>query len=219
MAVASAALIFPTALYSTLRSLVGNKDAERRILALSHGAAIILVILYFVYLFFQLKTPANFFDMDPIDEEELERDSAEPAHAMPINIALLIVTILGVSICASYLTPTVEHVAKALWTSKSFVKFVFLPLATNAGSLGMAAVAGFRGRAGFAIYGVFQNVMQITLLIIPAMVVFGWSVGEGMTLEFRLLEATVFFISVLVVNHLVQTGKGSYLGGIMCIAT
>lgn len=64
MAVSSATLIIPAALYAVMDSSNGSHraDRDRSILILSRGTAIVMLCLYVTYLWFQLKTHANLFD-------------------------------------------------------------------------------------------------------------------------------------------------------------
>jgi Ca2+:H+ antiporter len=41
--------------------------------------------------------------------------------------------------------------------------------------------------------------------------------GQPMTLHFQGFETIIFFISVLIVNYLIQDGKSNYLEGAMCL--
>ena len=59
--------------------------------------------------------------------------------------------------------------------------------------------------------------MQIALFVTPFLVILGWIIGEPMSLHFQGFETIVFFLSVLVVNYLLQDGKSNYLEGLMCI--
>ena len=61
--------------------------------------------------------------------------------------------------------------------------------------------------------------MQIALFVTPFMVILGWIIGQPMTLNFEGFETVVFFLSVLVVNYLIQDGKSNYLEGCMCLGT
>lgn len=61
--------------------------------------------------------------------------------------------------------------------------------------------------------------MQIALFVTPFLVVLGWIIGQPMTLHFQTFETVVFFLSVLVVNYLIQDGKSNYLEGCMCLGT
>lgn len=61
MAVSSATLIIPAALYAVMND-AKKEDRDRSILILSRGTAIVMLFLYVTYLWFQLKTHANLFD-------------------------------------------------------------------------------------------------------------------------------------------------------------
>ena len=62
MAVALASLILPATLYVVLQRSVANTKIA--ILGLSRGIAIVLLILFCIYLYFQLKSTPNFFDLE-----------------------------------------------------------------------------------------------------------------------------------------------------------
>ena len=62
MAVSSASLIIPATLYAAMKASNTTDDKKHNILVLSHGTAVILLILYVLYLWFQLRTHSDFFD-------------------------------------------------------------------------------------------------------------------------------------------------------------
>lgn len=79
MAVSSASLIIPATLYAVMsKSDKPEDDKADNILLLSHGTAIILLLLYVLYLFFQLKTHAKLFN-----EEDGESNPSSPSQATP----------------------------------------------------------------------------------------------------------------------------------------
>ena len=51
-----------------------KENAEKNIIILSHGTAIILLILYVMYLFFQLRTHAILFDAEQPEGEDGEEE-------------------------------------------------------------------------------------------------------------------------------------------------
>jgi len=53
--------------------------------------------------------------------------------------------------------------------------------------------------------------MQIALLVIPFVVVLGWILGiDAMNLNFDNFQITVLFVTVLLVNYLLQDGKSHW---------
>lgn len=59
--------------------------------------------------------------------------------------------------------------------------------------------------------------LQIALLVTPFLVILGWIIGQDMSLYFQTFETVVLFVSVLVVNYLIQDGRSNYLEGSMLL--
>jgi Ca2+:H+ antiporter len=51
------------------------------------------------------------------------------------------------------------------------------------------------------------------------MIIIGWGIGQPLALDFDLLEIGVLFVSVYVVNSLIQDGKSHWLEGFMLLAS
>ena len=81
-----------------------------------------------------------------------------------------------------------------------------------------AVITAYNNRLDRAIDVVITNVMQITLFVMPSVVLLGWAIDQPMQLEFGFLETLCFFLSVFVVSLLVHDRKINYLGGAVCIA-
>lgn len=213
MAVASASLIIPATLYAALQS--SHSKSEEHILILSHGTAVILLILYIMYLYFQLKSHSDFFDAEAQEEEEPEEHILNPIAA---GVALLIVTVI-VAICAEYLVDSIDAIVQTAHISKTFIGLVLLPIVGNAAEHVTAVIVAYKDKMDLAINVAIGSSMQIALFVTPFMVLLGWIMGQPMTLHFQTFETVVFFLSVLVVNYLIQDGKSNYLEGAMCIGT
>ncbi|KAF2103768.1 calcium/proton exchanger [Rhizodiscina lignyota] len=213
MAVASASLIVPATLYAQLEN--SKEKTEGNILILSHGTAIILLLLYGLYLFFQLKSHANLFDAEAQVEEEEEEHILDPWGA---TAALLIVTIL-VAVCADYLVESIDDIVKTTGISKTFIGLILLPIVGNAAEHVTACVVAYKNKMDLAINVAIGSSLQIALFVTPFLVILGWIMGRDMTLHFETFETVVFFVSVLVVNYLIQDGKSNYLEGAMCLGT
>jgi len=212
MAVASAALIIPATLYSVLTD--SSEDTEGNILILSHGTAIILLILYVLYLFFQLHTHANLFDAENQAQGE---DEEEPQMSpWPAAAVLVVVTIL-VAVCAEYLVDSIDSLVETAHISKTFVGLILLPIVGNAAEHVTAVVVAVKDKMDLAMGVAIGSSMQIALLVTPFLVILGWIMGQPMTLHFETFETTVFFLSVLVVTYTLQDGKSNYLEGAMLL--
>ncbi|KAF2434614.1 calcium/proton exchanger [Tothia fuscella] len=223
MAVATVSLIIPATLYATIHEEVGkhaggvNKDLDDKVLMLSHGTAIILLILYVMYLFFQLKTHHYLFDEERAEEGE---GDSEPEVLSPwaAAVALVVVTLM-VAVCAEYLVDSIDSIVETAHISKTFIGLILLPIVGNAAEHVTACVVAYKGKMDLAIGVAVGSSLQIAIFVTPALVILGWIMDKAMTLHFQGFETVVFFLSVLVVNYLIQDGKSNWLEGAMCLGT
>ncbi|TVY17831.1 Vacuolar calcium ion transporter [Lachnellula arida] len=212
MAVASASLIIPATLYAALSG--SHSDSDKNILILSHGTAIILLILYILYLVFQLRTHARLFDAETPGED----DEPEVAQMGPWAAAgVLIVTTVLVAVCAEYLVDSIDSIVQTAHISKTFIGLVLLPIVGNAAEHVTAVVVALKDKMDLAMGVAIGSSMQIALLVTPFLVILGWIMDIPMTLHFETFETVVFFLSVLVVTYVIQDGKSNYLEGAMLL--
>ncbi|KAL9053107.1 MAG: hypothetical protein Q9162_004971 [Coniocarpon cinnabarinum] len=222
MAVASVSLIIPATLYAALQTSTPKQreQAESKILLLSRGTALIILGLYILYLYFQLKSHKELFDSEPQqndeDEDEGERQEGEILPPVPAAIALVIITI-GVAICADYLVDSIDAIVERTGISKTFVGLILIPIVGNAAEHVTAVVVSWKNKMDLALGVAVGSSMQIALFVTPFLVILGWAMDRDMTLQFKGFETVVFFLSVLVVNYLIQDGYSNYLEGAMCI--
>ncbi|KAA8626316.1 ChaA Ca2+ H+ antiporter [Pyrenophora tritici-repentis] len=218
MAVASASLIIPATLYAVMHgdNKKDNLETDKNILVLSHGTAIILLILYVLYLYFQLYSHHNLFADVENQEGGDEEEEAQILSPTSAGVALVIVTVL-VAICAEFLVDSIDSIVESAHISKTFVGLILIPIVGNAAEHVTAVVVAYKGKMDLAINVAIGSSMQIALFVTPFLVVLGWIMHQPMTLHFQGFETMIFFISVLIVNYLIQDGKSNYLEGAMCI--
>lgn len=192
-----------------------KESAEKNIIILSHGTAIILLILYVMYLFFQLRTHANLFDAEQQPEGEDGEEEEEPQLSPWAAGGVLLVVTIAVAVCAEYLVGSIDSLVETAHISKTFIGLILLPIVGNAAEHVTAIVVALKDKMDLAMGVAIGSSMQIALLVTPALVLLGWAIDVPMTLHFELFETVVFFLSVLVVTYVIQDGKSNYLEGAM----
>ncbi|EHK23912.1 Ca2+ transporter [Trichoderma virens Gv29-8] len=216
MALSSASLVIPAALYGVLdQKQTDNGDKDRSILVLSRGTAIILLVLYAMYLIFQLRTHSNLFDAESQvgEDEEPEEPTLGPIAATAV---LVVVTIL-VAVCADYLVGSIDDLVESANISKAFIGLILIPIVGNAAEHVTAVVVALRNKMDLAMGVAIGSSIQIALGVTPFLVIVGWIIGRDMTLHFETFETVAFAVSVLVVTYTVQDGKSNYLEGAMLL--
>ena len=181
---------------------------------LSHGTAIILLVLYVMYLVFQLKTHASLFDAE--NQSADDGDGSEEPKMSPWAAAIVLVVVtVAVAVCAEYLVDSIDSLVATLHVSKTFVGLILLPIVGNAAEHVTAVVVALKDKMDLAMGVAIGSSMQIALLVTPFLVILGWIIGQPMTLHFETFETVVFFVSVLVVTYVIGAGKSNYLEGSM----
>ncbi|KAM5432398.1 Vacuolar calcium ion transporter [Microsporum ferrugineum] len=219
MTVASASLIIPSTLYASLSS--SKADSRENILFISHGTAVILLIVYIMYLFFQLRSHSDLFESQNVEDGEVGREEEEEEEERLLNpyaasVLLLIVTVL-VSGCAEYLVGSIEPIVQSTGMSRTFIGLILIPIVGNAAEHVTAVVVACKNKMDLAIGVAIGSSLQIALFVTPFLVILGWIMDKDMTLHFQTFETVAFFISGLVVTILIQDGKSNYLEGGLCL--
>lgn len=239
MAVASASLIIPAALYQTIApTKEPNFDS---ILQLSRATAIVILILYIMYIYFQFFSHHKLFTED--GGAAVLTGGAQATQGQPTNgrsttttatttpsgaphdtvltrnqaaLVLLLATVV-VSVCADYLVNTIDNIVDAVGLSKTFIGLILIPIVGNAAEHVTSVVVAMEDKMNLAVNIALGSGLQIALLVTPLLVILGWIIGQPMSLYFQTFETVVFFVSVLVANYLILDGKSNYLEGAMLI--
>lgn len=224
MTVASASLIIPATLYS---SVSNHRERTENILVVSHGTAVILLVLYVMYLYFQLRTHSFLFeevnegvtnDMENQSDEQTAGGAEEERVLGPLaaTVALIVVTVL-VSVCADYLVDSIDDIVEKTGMTPTFIGLVLIPIVGNAAEHVTAVVVAWKDKMDLAIGVAIGSSLQIALFVTPFLVILGWIIDVPLTLYFQPFETVAFFISGLVVTFLIQDGKSNYLEGGLCL--
>jgi len=193
-----------------------DPDVNSKLLILSRGTAIILILIYGLFLYFQLFTHKFLYE----DEGEGGEDSEEEQPALALwfaIVALIFVTIL-VAICAEYLVDSIESIVTLWGISESFVGLIVLPIAGNAAEHLTAVSVAYKNKMDLAIGVAIGSSQQIALMVTPLLVILGWIINVPMSLYFETFETAVLFVSVIVVNALISDGESNWLEGVMLMA-
>ncbi|KXX83384.1 Vacuolar calcium ion transporter [Madurella mycetomatis] len=215
MALSSASLILPAALYGFL--VQADEDHKQAsILVLSRGTSVILLFLYCLYLYFALRTHKKLFEPEA-QSNGVEGDDHEPVMGPWSAGLVLVVTTLVISVCADHMVDSIDALVATGKISKTFIGLILIPIVGNAAEHVTACVVAVKNKMDLAMGVAIGSSIQIALLVTPALVMLGWAIGQPMTLNFGSLETIAFALSVFVVIYTVQDGKSNYLEGAMLL--
>ncbi|CAN8097976.1 unnamed protein product [Discula destructiva] len=216
MTLSTASMVIPATLAMVIERGPNPESAKQSVLILSRGTSIILLLLYVLYLYFQLRTHKNLFNPEvPDDAEEEEEEEEDTSMSAWSAAGVLVVTTLVISLCADYLVDSIDAIVATGAISKNFIGLILIPIVGNAAEHVTAVVVAMRNKMDLAMGVAVGSSVQIALLVTPFLVLLGWAMGKNMDLQFETFETVSFFISVLVVTYIIQDGKSNYLEGAM----
>ncbi|KAG0786610.1 hypothetical protein G6F21_008474 [Rhizopus arrhizus] len=201
-----ASLLIPASFYGSITSAQSESASALAdgILKISRATSIIMLVLYFSYIFFQLKTHKHLF-LGPTIIDSTDRAK------------LLVITAL-VGVCAEFLVSAIEDVTEEWGISETFVGLILLPIVGNAAEHLTAVTCALKNKMDLALGVAVGSSMQIALLVTPLMVIIGWGMNVEMSLYFNIYETAILFIAVVMVNYLIMDGESNWLEGLMLVA-
>ncbi|TBU42360.1 calcium/proton exchanger [Dichomitus squalens] len=279
------AVLLPAAFHTAAGAQIPDGPEAKDILAVSHGAAIILLFIYGSYLVFQLFSHKDLYDdknpdifkstkyqkrnrnaaangdstsadgssvplnritsgslagsppsspstghqelprngdpeSDPASQPTSEGEEEEtPQMSVLLTIALLTVVTVVVAVTAEFLVDSINGLTASGHISKTFVGLILLPIVGNAAEHVTAVTVSVKDKLTLSLGVAVGSSIQIALFVIPFIVTLGWILGKPMSMLFDPFESIVLFLSVLVVNYVVQDGKSNWLEGmiLMCL--
>lgn len=100
--------------------------------------------------------------------------------------------------------------------SEEFVGLILLPIVGNAAEHATAVTVACKDKMDLAIGVAVGSSMQVSLLLIPLMIIIGWIIGiEAMNLSFNGFQVAVLFMAVLLVNYITGDGKSNWIEGML----
>ncbi|OQE44421.1 hypothetical protein PENCOP_c002G00811 [Penicillium coprophilum] len=203
---------------------------EDQILFTQRITSIILVILLLTFLIFRLGTHAAMFASTPFSQRDQTHQSrqsqiVEARIPQPYIGKTPAATILAAAsasalACTYYIVSSLGGVASVTGINQSFLAVTLVPLFGNSVKY-RSIVLGSRSynQIELGIRAVINNVLRVTMLIAPLLVLVGWAFDQPLILRLDGFEATTLLLSVVVMTYLISDGRSNYFEGLMLIGT
>ncbi|KAL8706274.1 MAG: hypothetical protein Q9201_000650 [Fulgogasparrea decipioides] len=145
---------------------------------------------------------------------EPEEEKEEPQLSLFVALLTLGISTALVGVCAEFMTDAIDPITKPCGPlPRTFVGLILLPIVGNAAEHATAVTVAIKDKMDLAIGVAVGSSMQIALLVIPFVVILGWILGThnpDMNLAFDAFQIILLFVSVLLVNYLIQDGKSHW---------
>ncbi|KAK8159774.1 putative vacuolar cation/proton exchanger 2 [Phyllosticta citrichinensis] len=221
--VAGMALVMPSAFIASLRNTTeyGNHDFGPESLRISRATAIILLISYVVYIWYQMRSHHGLYD-DVLEADELRdadrhHDLAKAKLTLTECIVALAIALTCVSLIAVFLVDEIHYIVHERHVKDAFVGLILVPVVEKAAEHLTAVDEAYDNQMNFALAHVLGACVQTALLNTPLVVFVGWGLGKDMSLDFETFHAVVIILAILVVGNFLRDQKSDYLEGFLCV--
>ena len=208
MALAVVALCIPAVFALTGGELrPSGRDIER----LSDGLAIVLIVVYALYLIFSLRQTSPG-----------EREQAHVAHApgmrLPVALGILAASTIAIVFMSEILVGVLEPTAESWGLSALFVGVMLVPLVGNIAEHLVAVQVAYGNKMDLSLGIAVGSGLQIALFVTPVLVLVGLLLGEPMTLVFNSYELVGLIGAALIAVLISVDGESNWLEGAELVA-
>lgn len=221
MLVAGMGLVIPSIFYNSLSSNFGTEFLEAQALHISRITAIVLLIAFVVYLWFQIRSHHGLYEdilkADELRDHDRHRDLAKAKLTFTEATIAVAVGVTFVSFMAVFLAQQIHFIVENRGISDSFMGLILVPVVEKASEHLTAMDEAYDNQMNFALSHVLGASIQTALLNTPLVVLVGWGIDKNMSLNFEMFDAIVLILAVIVVGNFLRDEKSDYLEGALSV--
>ena len=201
LAIVAVALSIPT-IFATTGSNKGFWPTEY----LSIEVAVVMLVLYILYLIFYFRHPEGTFT--GAEEEEVP-------FGLVASLALLVGTTVAVAYVSEAFVGAIEPLVEETGISELFVGVILVPLVGNVAEHVVGVQIAYKNRMDFSMAVSLGSSLQVALLVTPILVFLGPLLGHPLDLVFSPLELSALGAAVIVTAFISLDGESNWLEGAM----
>ena len=187
-----------------------HRPSENDIEWLSDGVAVVLIVIYGLYLLYSL------FQTSPGEEQQAHEGPAE--MRLPIALAVLGVSTVGIIFMSEFLVGALEPTTEDWGLSPLFVGVMLVPLVGNVAEHLVAVQVAISNKMDLSLGIAVGSGLQIALFVTPALVFAGILLDQPMTLVFNSFELTALVAAAIIAVLISVDGESNWLEGAQLIA-
>jgi Ca2+:H+ antiporter len=188
------------------QAIQSNVEAAEHIDAISLTGAVVLLIVYSVWIHGYLRS-----DQPP--EVAHEEETAVGEMPQSVAIGLLALSGVGAAFVSDWFIEALDPAVKALGISKEFAGLVLVAIAGNAVEHATGVVLAAKGQADLAISVVKNSVAQIAAFLFPALVIVSQLFEHHLTFELQPVYIGALLLTALAIWQVTGDGEAAEFEG------
>lgn len=219
-------LAIPTVFHHSLinSGKLPEEELISKTIEISRSMAVLLLIAYLIYVFFQAHTHHGIYDAIFVADEARDEDRHNPKYSHHSNrltltecCLALAVSIALVTVIAITLVDQIHNLVTERHVSDAFVGLILVPLVEKAAEHLTAVDEAYDNQMNFALSHVLGATLQTVMFNAPLVVIVGWGLGKPMGLNFEVFDLAVLLLAILTVGNFLRDQKSNYLEGALCV--
>ncbi|KAK3390459.1 hypothetical protein B0H63DRAFT_115437 [Podospora didyma] len=215
-------LAIPTVFEHSLTSRLPEEELISKAIDISRSTAILLMIAYGIFVYFQTQTHHGIYDAIFIEDTERDNDKRKDdkiKYRLTFTevILALVVAIGLVAFISTILVTHIHFLVEERHVSDAFVGLILIPLVEKAAEHLTAIDEAYDDQMNFALSHVLGATLQTALFNAPLVVIVGWCLGKPMGLNFEVFDLAVLLLAIITVGNFLRDQKSNYLEGALCV--
>ncbi|KAI0132785.1 calcium/proton exchanger [Xylariales sp. AK1849] len=198
-----------------------TEELDEKVLSISHAVAILLLISYAVFIWFQTRTHHGIFtamfERDEERDHDREKDKEKDKLTLTECILALAVSVALVTIIAIALVMEIPFLIEEHNITDPFMGLILVPLVEKAAEHLTAIDEAWDNQMNFALTHCIGATLQTALLNTPLVVLVGWGLNLPMSMNFEIFDMVVLLLSIITVGNFLRDQKSNYLEGFLCV--
>jgi Ca2+:H+ antiporter len=197
LAIVAAALALPTIFAATVPG--------RSPTTLSVEVAVVMFVLYILYLIFYLRSP----------EGGVATGEGHAPFGRVASLVVLLASTAAVAFASEAFVGAIEPFAEEYGIAELFVGVIIVPIVGNIAEHIVGVQIAYKNRMDFSMAISLGSSIQVALLVTPILVFLGPLLGNPLRLVFTPLELGALGAAVLVTGFIALDGRSNWLEGAM----
>ncbi|KAK2011222.1 calcium/proton exchanger [Colletotrichum eremochloae] len=218
---AGVALAIPAIFSYSMAKSLPVEELDSKTLHISRVVAVLLVVAYGVFVWFQARTHHGIYDAiferDEQRDHDKSKDISKPKLTLTECVIALVISITLVTFMAIYLVQQIHPIVLERGISDHFMGLILVPLVEKAAEHLTAVDEAWDNQMNFALSHVLGATLQTTLLNGPLVVIVAWGLHKHMDIVFEVFDIGMLLLSILTVGNFLRDQKSNYLEGFLCV--
>ncbi|KAI1168270.1 hypothetical protein F5B18DRAFT_597751 [Nemania serpens] len=202
---------------------ISEIDLGLRTTQISRVVAVLLLIAYVVFVWFQMSSHHSIYDAvfehDEKRDHDRHKDAAKAKLTLTECAVALAVSVALVTLIALALVSEIEPLVEESGISDPFMGLILVPLVEKAAEHLTALDEAWDNQINFALSHCIGSTIQTAMLNAPLVVIVAWGCGLQLDLSFEIFEIAILILAIITVGNYLRDQKSDYLEGFLCVTT